>query len=302
MTDQPATDVAIFEAERPRLRGIAYRILGTPDDADDIVQEAWLRYSADAGAIDNPAGWLTTVVTRLAIDRLRSAQHRRETYVGPWLANPLFEPVDPSPGPDDAVLLAESLTLGFLAVLERLSPLERAVFILHRVFDTPLAEVATIIERNEAATRQLSKRAGDHIAEARPRYAAAADEVEELANQVLAAAMTGDIATLESFLAEDVVHLSDGGPDHRAARAPVLGRSRVARLFVGLAKRFDPAMEFHVVPANGQPAFYTVVNDEPFMLHVSNWVDGLLTGSFAVVNPDKLAAFHTAWKAAHSTE
>ena len=132
--------IECFEAERPRLRSIAYRILGTPDDADDVVQDSWLRFAtADHASIDNPVAWLTTVASRLAIDRLRSARHRRETYVGPWLADPIASELTNESGADDALILAESLSLGFLAVLERLTPLERAVFILHEVFGYQLA-------------------------------------------------------------------------------------------------------------------------------------------------------------------
>ncbi len=295
--------VELFEQERPRLRAIAYRMLGTPDDADDVVQDAWLRFSAVDHAVDNPAAWLTTIATRLSIDRLRSAQRRRETYVGPWLADPIGS--EPDVGstsvshaePADALLFAESLSLGFLAVLERVSPLERAVFILHDVFGYPLADVADIIERSPAATRQLAKRARDHVREGRPRYAPETADVVALTERVMAAAIEGDVETLQSYLAEDVVHLSDGGPDHHAARAPVIGRHRVARLFLGLANRAVEGGEVHLVRANGQFGLYFTTDGEPYMLHVGNWVDGKLTASHAVRNPEKLAAFHRAWVA-----
>lgn len=290
--------VDLFEAERPRLRAIAYRIVGTPDDADDVVQDTWLRFSAaDLDSLNNPAAWLTTVASRLAIDRLRSSSRRRETYVGPWLPDPIETEPAVDAGPDEAVLLAESLTLGFMAVLERVSPLERAVFILHDVFAYPLAEVAEIIERTPAATRQLAKRARDHVEEGRPRFAPDPDDIETLTALMLDAALKGDLETLESFLADDVVHISDGGPNHRAARAPVIGPQRLGRFFVNLAKRFDPGTEVHLVRANGQHAMYMTTDGEPFMLMVSNWVDGKVTGSFAVRNPDKLAAFHRVWLA-----
>lgn len=288
----------VFEAERPRLRAIAYRMLGTPDDADDVVQDTWLRMSqADIEAINNPAAWLTTVATRLAIDRLRSASHQRETYVGPWLPDPIESEPAVEIGPDDALLLTESLTLGFMAVLERVSPLERAVFLLHDVFAYPLAEVADIIERTPAATRQLAKRARDHIEQGRPRFSPDETEIEALTQLMLAAALNGDVETLESFLAEDVVHISDGGPDHRAARAPIIGRPRVARLFLNLAKRWEPTMEAHVVRANGQLAMYLTDAGEPFLLMTTNWVDGKVAASHGVRNPNKLASFHTAWLA-----
>jgi len=292
------TTVDLFEAERNRLRAIAYRIVGTPDDADDAVQDAWIRFAAaDLESIRNPAAWLTTVTTRLAIDRLRATQRRRETYVGPWLSDPIDNEPSTAMGPDQQVLLAESLSIGFMSVMERVSPLERAVFILHDVFAYPLTEVAEIIERSPAATRQLAKRARDHVEEGRPRYAPEPDNIETLTQLMLAAAINGDVETLESFLAEDVVHVSDGGPNHRAARAPIVGRQRVMRFITGLAKRVRPGMEMHAVRANGQSALYTTVDGEPYMLMVTTWADSKIVSSFAVRNPDKLTAFHRAWKA-----
>ena len=285
-----------FETERPRLRSIAYRILGTPDDADDVVQDSWLRFStADDASIENPAAWLTTVASRLAIDRLRSARHRRETYVGPWLADPIASEPDTVGAPDDALILAESLSLGFLAVFKRLTPLERAVFILHDVFAYPLAEVADIIERSPSATRQLAKRARDHIEQGRPRFAPDPDDIVTLTQVVMAAAMNGDVKTLESFLAEDIVHLSDSGPNHHAARRPVVGVDRVGRFFIGLAKRFEPGLEVHIVRANGQVATYFTLHGDPYMLVVANWVDARMTASFMVRKPEKLTAFHGEW-------
>lgn len=290
--------VEVFESERPRLRAIAYRIVGTPDDADDVVQDAWLRFSGvDVDTLDNPAAWLTTVVSRLAIDRLRSSSVRRETYVGPWLSVPVD--IEPAAGPDEALLLAESLSLGFMAVLERVSPLERAVFILHDVFAYPLDAVAEIIERSPAATRQLAKRARDHIEEGRPRFAPDPADIETLTELMLGAALNGDVETLATFLADDVVHISDGGPNQRAARAPIVGPQRVGRFFLNLAKRWEPGMEAHVVRANGQMAMYITADGEPFSLMVTNWVDSKVAASFAVRNPDKLMSFHRSWLAGH---
>lgn len=276
-------------------------MLGTPDDADDIVQDAWLRYQDRADTIDNPAAWLTTVVTRLSIDRLRSVKRRREDYVGPWLPEPIFDLAGIDPGPDDALVMAESLTLGFLALMERLSPLERAVHLLHKVFALPLDEIAAIIERSPAATRQLSKRANDHVMNERVRYEPDAADVAELSAQMLQATLSGDLEALQAFLAADIVHLSDGGADHRAARRPVVGPDRVAMLYVGLAKRIEPDMEFHEVEANGQPALYITQRGAPFLLQVTDWVDGKVAAVWGVVNPDKLARFHREWlESAHS--
>lgn len=294
MTRPAAADVDTFEAERPRLRALAYRMLGEAAEADDVVQDAWLRYSLAPGPIDRPAAWLTTVVTRLSIDRLRSARARREHYVGPWLPEPIAEDVETS-DPEQATIMAESLSLGFFTVLERLSPLERAVFLLHDVFDVPLTEVAATIERSEPATRQLAKRARDHVHEGRPRFRPEPDDVEALTDAFLAAAMSGDVEQLGAMLADDVVHVSDGGAEHRAARLPVTGRGRVARFFVNLAKRAPDGAEMHRVRANGQFAYYVTVAGEPFLLLVADWADGKMVASYAVRNPEKLAAFHTAW-------
>lgn len=289
-------DAEIFEAERPRLRAIAYRITGSPDDANDVVQDTWMRYqTVDAAGIENVPAWLTTVSTRLAIDRLRATRRRRESYVGPWLSEPIVDEPALDPEPVDAVLLAESLSLGFLAVLERTTPLERAVLILHDVFGYPLADIADIIDRSPSATRQLAKRARDHVRRERPRFQPDPADVIELTQRVLAAAADGDLETLTSYLADDVVHISDGGAHHHAARVPVVGAPRVARLFVGLAKRLTAERELHVVRANGQVALYVTEHEQPYMLHVANWVDGRLVASFAVRNPDKLAAFHRSW-------
>ena len=265
---QGAADV--FEAERRRLTDLAYRMLGVHADADDVVQEAWIRFAGTNVPIVNPAAWLTTVVTRLAIDELRSARRRRSTYVGPWLAEPVFDLVSAPPSgpagreadPADRHVLIESVTLGFMAVLERLSPLERAVFILHDVFELPMSEVAEVIERSDVATRQLASRARTHLAAEHRRFDPAPMAAAALAEQLIAAAASGDIDSLRSHLARDVVAVADGGAQRRAARAPILGAERVARYFVNLASRLDPATEIHVVRANGQVALYLTVAGE----------------------------------------
>jgi len=190
-------------------------------------------------------------------------------------------------------------------VLERVTPLERAVFILHDVFAYPLDEVAEIIERTPSATRQLAKRARDHVEAGRPRFAPDPDRVEALTQALLGAAFNGHLETLKTFLAEDVIHMSDGGPDHRAARAPLVRRSlapivgadRVARFFANLSKREERRGEVHLVRANGQLATYLTADGEPYFLVVATWVDGRVTGTCAVRNPDKLRAFHRSWLA-----
>ncbi len=299
MSMDPAADAtAAFEAERPRLAALAYRMLGTPDDADDVVQDAWLRWSAaDRASIDEPAAWLTTVTTRLAIDRLRSARRRREVYVGPWLPEPVVDSADPFLH----AASAESLTLAFLTVLERLEPVERAVLLLHDVFGYPFAEVAAHVERSEPATRQIAKRARDRVQSTRPRVEPPPDRAtaERLAEAFFAAVAVGDVDALRDMLTDDVVHLSDGGPIRRAARRPVVGPDRVSRLFVNLAHRIRPGTRFDSVLVNGQPALYATVDGEPEILFVPSFRGDKIDSVLAVLNPDKLARFHAAWLATH---
>lgn len=293
--DASARATEVFEAERARLAALAYRMLGTPDDADDVVQDAWLRWEAtDRGSIDTPAAWLTTVTTRIAIDRLRSARRRREVYVGPWLPEPL--PV----GEDDpytSVATSESLTLGFLTVLERLAPVERAVFLLHDVFGYPFTEVAAVVDRSEPATRQIAKRARDRVQAERPRGEPDTGRAQELADAFLGAVVQGDLDGLRRMLTDDVVHLSDGGASRRAARRPVLGPDRVARLLVNLANRIQPGTQVHPVQVNGEPGWYLTIEGRPEMVLVPSFRDGRVTTVLGVLNPDKLARFHAAWAA-----
>ena len=300
--NSPADDQARFDAERRRLTSLAYRMTGTPDDADDVVQEVWIRWQGmDRNSIDNEAAWLTTVTTRVAIDRLTSARVRREQYVGPWVPEPLADQLyGASVGdPAEAVASAESLTLGFLRVLETLDPAERAVFLLHDVFAVPFAEVAVAVDRNEAATRQMARRARDKVRDGRPRLTPPPAEVRELSDAFLAAILEGDVDRLTTMLTDDVVHISDGGPDHHAARRPVRGSAKVARLFVNIARReLLPTDELHWVDVNGQLGAYVVRDGEPYLLTVLNWRNRQVAEAIAIVNPDKLRRFHESWSAA----
>jgi RNA polymerase sigma-70 factor (ECF subfamily) len=292
-------DQARFDAERRRLTSLAYRMTGTPDDADDVVQEVWIRWQrTDRSVIDNEAAWLTTVTTRVAIDRLTSAQARRELYVGPWVPEPIAGSSvrGASADPADVVASSDSLTLGFLRVLETLDPTERAVFLLHDVFAVPFAEVAVTVDRNEAATRQMARRAREKVRDGRPRLTPPPAEVQELSDAFLAAILEGDVDRLTTMLTDDVVHISDGGPDHHAARRPVRGPDKVARLFVNLARReWLPTDELHWVDVNGQPGAYVVRGGEPYLLTVLNWRDRQVAEAIAIVNPDKLRHFHDSW-------
>jgi RNA polymerase sigma-70 factor (ECF subfamily) len=245
-TGPSAAPTEVFEQERPRLFGLAYRMLGSVSDAEDVVQDAWLRWqSVPPGQVERPAAWLTTVTTRIALDSIRSARRRREAYVGPWLPEPLVSAV----GPDEAAVLADSLRLGFLTVLDQLKPVERAVFLLADVFCVPFAEIADTVGRSEVACRQIASRARRRIRVPRADH----DPVTERAvvDALLTAIATGDIDAALASLAPDVVCVADGGATRRAARRPVVGAPRVARLLVNLAHRHAGQLAMRPAAVNG---------------------------------------------------
>ncbi|MGZ4726732.1 MAG: RNA polymerase sigma factor SigJ [Acidimicrobiales bacterium] len=295
-----ASDAATFEAERPRLTGLAYRLLGSVSDAEDVVQDAWLRWlAADRAGIDSPPAWLTTVVSRLGIDRLRARRREQERYVGPWLPEPLIGPLptDP-PGPADGTTdpaevaeLSDSLTTAFLLMLEVLSPTERLTVLLADVFDEPFSSVAEILDKSESAVRQQAVRARRKLRAAAPSGRPAADaEQIRTAEAFLNATAVGDLDTLMSLLAPDVVLLSDGGPDHRAARHPVVGPHRVARLVMNLSNRLPAGAQVDVGSINGSPGIIVRIDHQPFFVMAVEVVDQHVQGIKVVVNPDKLAS------------
>ena len=232
-------------------------MLGTIGDAEDVVQEAWLRWNAaDREAITTPDAWLTTVTTRLALDRLKSAQRRREQYPGPWLP----EPVVTEAGPEDTAELADSLTLGFLTLLDRLGPVERAVFLLADVFGLPYAEVADAVGKTEVACRQIASRSRRRLRGIHPRRPTA-DE-RRVVDELLVAMALGDMSAVLQRLAPEAVCISDGGPQRRAARRPVVGAERVARFCINVTRKgYDRS---RVVPAaiNGDPGVIVYIGDE----------------------------------------
>ncbi len=289
--------VAVFEAERPRLTGIAYALCGQVMDAEDVVQDAWLRWrgATDRDAIVNPAAWLTTVVTRLAIDRLRSARHRRETYVGPWLPEPLVTATalvgggsGPGHDPGEAVAEAEHLSLAFLAALERLNPVERAVLLLREVFDLDYAEIAEVVGRSADNCRQIARRARDRVGDPGRPLRPGPEREEELAAAFFAALAGGDLDHLRSLLAADVNLHSDGGGKARAALQPVLGADRVARFLVGVTRKRLAGDRVGFVRINGDPAVYLQRQGRPLGVIVVQIDDGLVSDIRAVLNPDKL--------------
>ena len=270
--------------------GVAYRMLGSVADAEDVAQEAMLRLSRAEAPIEEPAAWITTVATRLAIDLLRLARVRRETYVGPWLPEPLVG--DAAPGPAARVEQADSLSQAFLVLLERLTPVERAAFLLRDVFGYDYAQVARIVGRGEANARQLVTRARKRLEAGRPRFDADAAQRAALLERFLAAAEHGDLEALEAMLAEDVVLYSDGGGKAAAARRPVRGAGRIAKLLAVTARRRrdQGGHEQRLVTVNGQPGWIVRAPDGRVSDVLSvDVVDGRIGTVRIVRNPDKLA-------------
>jgi RNA polymerase sigma-70 factor (ECF subfamily) len=275
----------LFQAERPRLLGLAYRLLGGRSDAEDVVQEAWLRWSsADQAQIANPGGWLTTVVTRLAIDRVRQVERRREAYVGPWLP----EPISTERTPEEHTEFAESLTLGFLVVLDSLTPVERAVLLLADVFGEPFAVISAAVGKSEAACRQMATRARRKV-RARP-APAPGREAAGLVGELLAALAAGDEARVVRLLDPDVVLVTDGGPHRHAARRPVVGSYRVGRFLSNLARRVGPE-PVRMATVNAEPAF--VIDDPGGSIVVSGEAhEGVIVRLWVRLNPEKVASLN----------
>lgn len=279
---QPSSDD--FSAERPRLLGLAYRILGSVVDAEDVVQDAWLRWSgAEPTTIERPAAWLTTVTARLALDRLKSARRRRETYVGPWLP----EPVLTAPGPEEAAEAAETLTLGFLAMLEVLDPVSRVVFLLTDAFGYPSRDVSAAVGKSPAACRQIASRARTRLRQAKPSVPSRADRA--VADRLLLAVTTGDTEAAVALLSEEVVLVTDGGPDRHAARRPVVGPQRVTRFLINISKRLSPSVVVEPVFVNAAAGFLlrdpTGAQSGAMAFDLT---DGVISAIWVVTNPDKL--------------
>ncbi len=253
MRTDPRADA--FAACRPRLLGIAYGMLGELGEAEDIVQEAWLRWDgADHAQIRSGEAFLVTITTRLAVDRLRSAQRRRETYVGPWLPEPLVTDADGAANdPERLAIEAERLSLALLGALERLNPVERAVLILRDAFDLEYAEIADVVDRSPANVRQIARRARAHAGDESRRRPVSADQQQRLATAFMAAALAGDIDAIRSALAADAILYTDGGGVVSAARKPIYGADKIARFLVGVQRKpgFVPDIEYTMVSVNG---------------------------------------------------
>jgi RNA polymerase sigma-70 factor, ECF subfamily len=282
----------VYEDLRPLLFSIAYGIVGSVSEAEDIVQEAFLRFHREQGedaGIDSPRAWLSTVTTRLAINQVRSARARRETYVGTWLPEPLL--TDPAPDAAQHAETADALSMALLVLLETLSPVERAVFLLREVFDYGYDEVARVVGRSEANCRQIFARARRHIGSRKPRFEASRSRREELARRFFQAVGEGDTEGLVGLLAADAVAYADGGGKTRTFTRPVYGRERIARLLPGFETWLQllGAEEMRLAEVNGQPGAVFLGPDGRAVLVVSlDIAEGLVQAIRAVTNPEKL--------------
>ncbi|MGV9908346.1 RNA polymerase sigma-70 factor [Streptomyces tendae] len=290
MTTDTATDV--FEEHRPVLLGVAYRMLGRLADAEDVVQEAWLRWSgADRSTVREPRGYLVRVTTRLAVDRLRQVKSRGETYVGPWLPEPYVTDFgDAAPDAAERAVLADSVSLAVLVVLESLSPLERAVFVLREAFGYPYAEIAAMLERGEAAVRQLAGRARKHVEERRPRYDVDPAQRRDLTERFLAAAAEGDLAGLLATLAPDVRLVGDSGGRSRAPLRVLESADKVGRFLFAVAQQGIPDATFHFLELNGGPALLVRSGGKPDSVLQVDVAEGRIQAVYIIRNPDKLAS------------
>lgn len=276
-----------FNSYRAYLFAIAYRMLGSVMDAEDMVQETYLRWqNSDAAAIESPKSYLAAIITRLCIDHLRSAKVQRETYMGEWLPEPLL--LDPLPPQEDMAALADTLSIAFLVLLETLSPTERAAFLLREVFDYEYAEIAEMVGKSEANCRQMVRRARQHLADGRPRFQSTPEEQQHIVYQFAQACVQGDMAGLLALLAEDVVEYSDGGGKVVAAIKPVHGADKVARFFLGLMKKLPDTLAYKLAIANGRPAILSYLDGEPINVTILDIDDGRIQRIYNIVNPDKL--------------
>ena len=283
----PTRRVAVFEELRRRLFGIAYRMLGTTADAEDIVQEAYLRWhQADGEEIRSAEAWLVSVVTRLSIDKLRKASVEREKYIGPWLPEPLV--ASDSPTPEEELETQSNLSMAYMVLLERLTPVERAAFLLHDVFDCAYPLIANILRKSEAACRQVVHRARLRVRSEKARFKANDAARRSLIQQFMAAADAGDDVTLLSLFAKDATLTSDGGGVVPAARRVVHGRSRIARLYLVLAKKLGSRLRKEIVTINGEPGLVMYLDGAP-LATVAFETDGTsITALYTVLNPHKL--------------
>jgi RNA polymerase sigma-70 factor (ECF subfamily) len=292
--------LADFDRHRRLLFGVAYQMLGSVADAEDTVQDAWLRWSAaDRGDVVDQRAYLVRITSRLALDRLRSAQAQRETYVGPWLPEPLLTGAGTDagrPDPAEAAELGEEVSLAVLVVLETLSPVERAVFVLREVFGMSWTEVAGVLDRSEAAVRQLGHRAREHVQARRPRFDTDRRSAREVTERFRAAAVGGDVDSLLAAMSPGVVLITDGGGKAKAALRPIVGAEKVARFIAAIGPEGGavPGLQITLAEVNGAPGLVAWDDEGPFLAAQLLLVDGLIDQVLFIRNPDKLAGITAA--------
>jgi RNA polymerase sigma-70 factor (ECF subfamily) len=284
---QAATSHAheVFERQRPRLLSIAYGLLGSLAEAQDVVQDAYLRFQdADFESLRQPEAWLTTVVSRLALDQLRSARHRREIYPGQWLPEPVFN----APLAEQRQITRSRLSLAFLHLLEKLRPEERAIFVLREVFEYSFGEIAAIVGKSDAACRQMMTRARAQLGTGapEPREAASTEAIERF----LDALEAGDEQALMGVLAPGAVFYGDGGGKVRAVVNPVYGAERIVRFFLGLARKYPGRFSRNRIDVNGEPGVLTLLDGKLNSVAGLAWRDGRIAAIYNVLNPDKLGS------------
>ncbi len=278
----------IFDRHRPLLFSIAYRMLGSVMDAEDVVQEAFVRWQeVPEGEVRSPKAYLSAVVTRLCIDQLRSARIQREEYVGPWLPEPL--PNEPAPDVADTVTLNESLSMAFLVLLESLTPTERAVFLLREVFDYGYPEISRIVGKGEANCRQIAHRAREYVAARRPRFERSPEQEERLTERFVEVCASGDMEALLGLLSDDIIVWSDGGGKVRAALNPIRGSDKVARFLLGILSKAPPGFVVRRARINGQPAIIGYYADgQPQSVTTFDVAEERIRAIHILVNPEKL--------------
>ena len=282
-----STDLDLFNAHRARLFGVAYRMLGTRADAEDIVQDAWLRWhQADRTSILNTEAWLVTTVTRLCIDRLRTAKVERAAYEGPWLPEPMVAVEEATP--EWIAEFASDVSMAFLTLLERLAPEERAAFLLHDVFEVDYPDIARMLSRTQAACRQMVHRARERVRQPRPRFEVSRENHMAMLHRFMDAARSGDPAHLSALFTEDVSFTGDGGGKVVSARHVLYGAERVARLFHVIERQYGDRMTYRIVDINGEPGLLRYVDGQLDSVSSFEIEDGRIVAIYSVRNPDKL--------------
>ncbi|MFE2165532.1 RNA polymerase sigma-70 factor [Streptomyces sp. NPDC059447] len=288
MPTHVTASVADFEEHRPRMFGIAYRMLGSATEAEDIVQDAYLRWtSADRGDVEHPGAWLAKAVTNLCLNALTSARVRREEYVGPWLPEPVLTGGG-ALGPLESAEQRDSVSMALLVLLEQLTPVERAVYVLREAFAYSHRDIAGLLDLSEANCRQLYRRAAARVSAPKPRFEPDPARWQSLVETFLEAARGGDVARLETMLAADAKYVGDGGGVVSAALRPILGRDKVARFAVGIMAKYGADLTIRFAEVNGSP---TLLFGDLGIFQVEI-EDGLVSGLRTVTNPEKLAFLH----------